>query len=135
MRGKDDPIRDLPGALDGGGDADNGFIIRGGRMHEKHFVCYWDLLSSIPSYDDPEVSVKSESFEFSSRYVSHAQARLLKDGKIIGGPINAIKKHAEKFVTLEVGKEKKSDVAKKIKFILKGDLDDIMKFLPSGFFK
>jgi len=71
------------GALDGGGDADNGFIIRGGRMHEKHFVCYWDLLSSIPSYDDPEVSVKSESFEFSSRYVSHAQARLLKDGKII----------------------------------------------------
>lgn len=73
---------DLPGgALDGAGDPEKGFIIRGGRMHEEHFVCYWDLLSNIPSYDDPHVSVKDESFEFSSRLVSHAQARLLKGGK------------------------------------------------------
>jgi|LGOV01.1.fsa_nt_gb oleate hydratase len=73
---------DLPGgALDGAGDAESGFVIRGGRMHEEHFVCYWDLLSQIPSYDDSSVSVKDESFEFSSRFVSHAQARLLKDGK------------------------------------------------------
>jgi oleate hydratase len=73
---------DMPGgALDGSGDAKNGFIIRGGRMHEEHFVCYWDLLSNIPSYDDPNVSVKDECFEFNSRYVSHAQARLLKGGK------------------------------------------------------
>lgn len=69
------------GALDGAGDADNGFIIRGGRMHEEHYVCYWDLLSNIPSYDDPGVSVKDESFEFNARYVSHAQARLLKAGE------------------------------------------------------
>ncbi|MFQ3237393.1 MAG: oleate hydratase, partial [Paraglaciecola sp.] len=71
----------LGGALDGSGDPDNGFVIRGGRMHEKHFVCYWDLLSHIPSYDDPGVSVTDESFEFNTRYVSHAQARLLKNGK------------------------------------------------------
>ena len=73
----------LGGALDGSGDPENGFIIRGGRMHEEHFVCYWDLLSNIPSYDDPNVSVKDETFEFNSRYVSHAQARLLKNGKRI----------------------------------------------------
>ncbi len=71
----------LGGALDGAGDPETGFIIRGGRMHEAHFVCYWDLLSNIPSYDDPGISVKDESFEFNSRYVSHAQARLLKKGK------------------------------------------------------
>ncbi|WP_455208027.1 oleate hydratase [Kaarinaea lacus] len=71
----------LGGALDGAGDPDSGFVIRGGRMHEEHFVCYWDLLSNIPSYDDPDISVKEESFEFSSRFVSHAQARLLKNGK------------------------------------------------------
>jgi len=71
----------LGGALDGCGDPQNGFVIRGGRMHEKHFVCYWDLLSHIPSYDDPAVSVTDESFEFNARYVSHAQARLLKKGK------------------------------------------------------
>jgi len=69
------------GALDGSGDPEKGYLIRGGRMHEEHFVCYWDLLSTIPSYDDPDLSVKEESFEFSSRFVSHAQARLLKEGK------------------------------------------------------
>jgi oleate hydratase len=75
---------DIPGgALDGSGDPENGFIIRGGRMHEEHFVCYWDLLSGIPSYDDPRVSVKDECFEFNSRFVSHAQARLLRNGKKI----------------------------------------------------
>lgn len=73
----------LGGALDGSGDPDNGFVIRGGRMHEEHFVCYWDLLSNIPSFDDPSVSVRDESFEFSSRFVSHAQARLLKAGKMV----------------------------------------------------
>lgn len=69
------------GALDGAGEPENGFIIRGGRMHEEHFACYWDLLSNIPSYDDPDVSVKDETFEFNSRFVSHAQARLLKNAK------------------------------------------------------
>jgi oleate hydratase len=59
----------LGGALDGTGDPDNGYIIRGGRMHEEHFVCYWDLMSYIPSYDDPNVSVKDESFDFSSRFM------------------------------------------------------------------
>jgi oleate hydratase len=50
-------------------------------MHEKHYTCYWDLLSYIPSYDDPEVSVRDESFDFNERFVSDARARLLKDGK------------------------------------------------------
>ena len=71
----------IGGALDGAGDPDKGYVIRGGRMHEKHFVCYWDLLANIPSYDDPAISVKEESFEFSDRFVSHAQARLLINGK------------------------------------------------------
>lgn len=71
----------LGGALDGGGESDDGFVVRGGRMHEEHYVCYWDLLSNIPSYDDPDVSVTDESLEFNSRFVSNGQARLLKDGK------------------------------------------------------
>ena len=71
----------LGGALDGSGDPQNGYIIRGGRMHEAHYTCYWDLLSNIPSYDDPDVSVKDESFEFNERLVSNAKARLLKEGQ------------------------------------------------------
>ena len=73
----------LGGALDGTGETEEGFVVRGGRMHEEHYVCYWDLLSNIPSYDDPSISVKDESFEFNTRFVSNAQARLLKDGKKI----------------------------------------------------
>ena len=69
------------GACDGIGDTKDGYIIRGGRMHEEQYVCYWDLLSFIPSLEDPSVSVKDESFEFNTRFVARAQARLVKDGK------------------------------------------------------
>jgi len=69
------------GACDGAGDTEEGFVVRGGRMHEKHYECYWDLLSNIPSYENPDVTVRDESFEFNERFVSHGQARLLKDGK------------------------------------------------------
>lgn len=73
----------LGGALDGAGDPDKGFVVRGGRMHEMHYECYWELLSHIPSLEDPNVSVRDESYEFNERFISKAQARLLKDGKKI----------------------------------------------------
>jgi len=71
------------GALDGAGNAEKGFVVRGGRMHEMHYECYWELLSHIPSLEDPEVSVRDESYEFNERFVSNGQARLLKAGKKI----------------------------------------------------
>lgn len=73
----------LGGALDGAGDRDDGFVVRGGRMHEEHYTCYWDLLSDIPSFEDPNVSVTEEAFEFNRRFVSNAQARLLRNGKVL----------------------------------------------------
>ena len=69
------------GALDGEGDQDKGFVVRGGRMHEKHYECYWELLSHIPSLEDAAISVRDETFEFNERFVSKGQARLLKEGK------------------------------------------------------
>ena len=52
---------------------------------------------------------------------------------IIGGPISAIEKKTKNYVVVIPGEGKKSDVAKKIKALLKsGDLDDIMAFLPAG---
>ncbi len=69
------------GALDGAGEPEQGFVIRGGRMHEEQYVCYWDLLSRIDSLEDPDVSIKDETFEFSKSFVSAAGARLLRDGK------------------------------------------------------
>ena len=59
----------------------------------------------------------------------------IKKGKIIGGPVEAIKKNAEKFVIVVQGNDKASAIAKKIKKKLgDGDLDDIIRFLPSGNF-
>jgi oleate hydratase len=69
------------GATDGIGDPDKGYVVRGGRMHEMHYECYWELLSHIPSLENPEISVRDESYEFNQRFVSNGQARLLKDGK------------------------------------------------------
>ena len=69
------------GATDGAGNPEQGYVVRGGRMHEMHYECYWELLSHIPSLEDPNISVRDESYEFNQRFVSNAQARLLKDGK------------------------------------------------------
>jgi len=70
----------LGGALDGSGTADEGYLIRGGRMHEEHFACSWDLLAGIPTLDDPELSVTDEVFEFNKKVVSCSHSRLLKNG-------------------------------------------------------
>ncbi|WP_457744353.1 oleate hydratase [Sulfurimonas sp.] len=69
------------GACDGSGNEEDGYLVRGGRMHEAHYECYWDLLSNIPSLEDENISVKDETFAFSQKYVSNAKARLLKDAK------------------------------------------------------
>ena len=69
------------GATDGAGNPEQGYVVRGGRMHEMHYECYWELLSHIHSLEDPTISVRDESYEFNQRFVSNAQARLLKDGK------------------------------------------------------
>jgi predicted ribosome quality control (RQC) complex YloA/Tae2 family protein len=56
-----------------------------------------------------------------------------KDNQIIGGPVNAIKKQSEKFIEIIQGDNKSSDIAKQIrKFFGFGDLDEIIRFLPSG---
>lgn len=69
------------GSLDAKGSAEKGYIMRGGRMFEEHYVCTFDLLSFIPSLDDPKKTVKDEIFEFNKKYKTHSKARLIRDGK------------------------------------------------------
>jgi len=57
---------------------------------------------------------------------------ITKQGLIMGGPLEAIKKNCEKYVEIEQGKEKSSDTAKKIRAKIGGELDDIIAALPSG---
>jgi oleate hydratase len=42
--------------LDGAGSKDNGYVIRGGRMIEEHYVCTYDLFEGIPSLILPKAS-------------------------------------------------------------------------------
>jgi oleate hydratase len=74
-------IEELPiagGALDGAGNVDNGYVSRGGRMlTEETYVCLWNLLDSIPSLDNPGVSVKQQTWAFNSEWRSDARARLI----------------------------------------------------------
>jgi predicted ribosome quality control (RQC) complex YloA/Tae2 family protein len=57
----------------------------------------------------------------------------IKEGKAIGGPVQAIKKNAEKYVVIQQGKEGTSQLAKQIqKKIGGGSVDDIIKFIPAG---
>lgn len=71
------------GAMDGSGSAEKGYLIRGGRMHEEHYACTWDLLSAIPTLHDHNISVTQEIFGFNNQVVSCARARLLRAAKKI----------------------------------------------------
>lgn len=76
----------IGGSLDGAGDPDSGYVIRGGRMFEEHFGCTYDLLSTIPSLSDPDVSVSDESHAFTRRVVTSSRCRLVVDGQRMEAP-------------------------------------------------
>lgn len=57
---------------------------------------------------------------------------MLDDGRIIGASLTAIKANCKKFVEITQGNEKASSVAKNIRAKIGGDLDDIIRVLPSG---
>lgn len=56
----------------------------------------------------------------------------VKDNKIIGGPVNAVKKNADKHMIIIQGRGKTSAVAKKIQKQIGGKVDDIVRFIPAG---
>ena len=56
----------------------------------------------------------------------------VKDGKVISGPLSAIEKQTKDYMIIIQGKEKSSDVAKLFRKKFGGELDDIIRMLPSG---
>ena len=52
--------------------------------------------------------------------------------KIMSGPLESIKKNCEKYIEIEQGREKASNIAKFIQKKIGGNLDDIIRVLPSG---
>lgn len=68
----------LGGSLDGAGDAERGYSLRGGRMLTfDNYECTWDLFKSIPSLEHPGQSVFDETVAFNEVYRAYSQARLV----------------------------------------------------------
>ncbi len=74
------------GSLDGTGDANSGYVIRGGRMFEAHFGCTFDLFSTIPSLDDPDGSVTQDILSFTKTIVTSSKARLVVNRQKVEAP-------------------------------------------------
>jgi oleate hydratase len=76
----------IGGSLDGAGDPESGYVIRGGRMFEEHFGCTFDLFSAIPSLSDLETSVSEEIHAFNRQVVTSSRSRLVIDRERIEAP-------------------------------------------------
>ncbi|QQO08466.1 oleate hydratase [Breznakiella homolactica] len=73
----------LGGAMDGKGDAEKGYIARGGRELEEHYECMFDLWGFIPSLKDPSRTVLDEIRELNIAEPVESHSRLTyKQGKI-----------------------------------------------------
>lgn len=68
----------MGGSLDGTGNPEKGYSLRGGRMlTTDNYECTWDLFKTIPSLGSPEISVYDETIAFNQVHKSHAMARLI----------------------------------------------------------
>jgi len=69
--------------MDGAGDSENGYVLRGGRMLNFSYLCTYDLLSMVPSLTKPSKTVKQELDEFNAvpSNKTHAHARLVSKGE------------------------------------------------------
>jgi predicted ribosome quality control (RQC) complex YloA/Tae2 family protein len=54
------------------------------------------------------------------------------DNRIEAGVLSSIKSRTDKYVEIVQGSDKSSEIAKKIKALIGGELDDIIKLLPTG---
>ncbi|MGA5822674.1 oleate hydratase [Kitasatospora sp. NPDC094028] len=66
------------GSLDGRGSPERAYVTRGGRMLEDEaYTCLWNLLETIPTLDDENVSVRDEIVRFNRDCPTRARARLI----------------------------------------------------------
>ena len=75
----------IGGSLDGGGNADDGYVMRGGRMIESKYLCTYDLFSSIPTLDGTRTATQ-EIFDWNETMKTASKARLFRDGHRVDGP-------------------------------------------------
>ncbi|PXX92549.1 oleate hydratase [Marinobacter vulgaris] len=102
------------GSLDGAGNAEDGYIVRGGREMEMTYQNFWDVFSEIPALELPEpFTVLDEYRIVNDADKNWSKARLLeKQGQI------------RDFSTMELTKRQQLEVVRLL-LARKEDLDDI----------
>ena len=73
------------GSLDAAGSAQEGYVLRGGRMLESKYVCTFDLFSSIPTLDESK-TVTQEILDWNETMKTSSKSRLVRDGHRINKP-------------------------------------------------
>lgn len=114
------------GSLDAAGNPETGYILRGERMlNLPTFECLWDLLRSIPSIEDPNISVRDEIFAFNSTFKTDAKARLVdKEGKIVDASKNTLS-NRDRFSLVKIDLTKEENLENRT----------VLEVFPSSFFK
>lgn len=67
------------GSLDGAGSAQEGYVLRGGRMFESKYVCTLELFASIPTLDG-RTTVTLETLAWNERMHTSSKSRLARNG-------------------------------------------------------
>jgi oleate hydratase len=75
----------IGGSLDAAGTADDGYVMRGGRMLESKYLCTYDLFSSIPTLDE-RMTVTQEIFAWNETLKTSSKSRLFRGGHRIDAP-------------------------------------------------
>ena len=70
----------IGGSLDGSGSAEDGYVLRGGRMLESKYLCTFDLFASIPTLDDSR-TVTQEILAWNETLKTSSKSRLVRDGQ------------------------------------------------------
>ena len=73
------------GSLEGSGSPETGYVARGGRVLEPHYVCTYGLFASIPALDGSR-SVTQEIFACNDALRTYSHARLVREGKKLDSP-------------------------------------------------
>jgi oleate hydratase len=73
------------GSLDAAGNANDGYVMRGGRMVESKYLCTYDLFSSIPTLDATK-TVTQEIFDWNTTMKTASRSRLFRNGHRIDAP-------------------------------------------------
>ncbi len=63
------------GSCDGYHDLYKGFYMRGGREMDNHFECMWDMYRSVPSIENPDVTVLDEYYWLNKKDPNYSLCR------------------------------------------------------------